>query len=411
MADAAADRAAGVGAEGLAMAEAIDYHRAKLALPSKAWTDIWGREHARAFIVAGAATEELVAGFHEAIGRAIAEGRTLADFRKDFDALVRTHGWSYNGARGWRSAVIYNTNLSQAFSAGRWQQGQQLDDPIGRYRHNHGPNERPEHKAKHGITLPLSHPFWRTWWPINAWGCHCQADVLSRRAARAAGWEISDDPPPDPMVERTVATPEGKKVVTVPKGIDPGFDYNVGEAAFGHRLNEQVMDQWRSASRGAWERLTPGDWQSEGRPERIPVDAAKGGLAPKTPDQAGLTALIERVIGGPERVYTLPDGARVIVDAAALGGHVDPKRAPFVPHLPDLLTDPYEIWMAFEQHKGTGKVELRRRLVKMVALDKGALMLSAQVNKGRLEAWTFVPSDRPRDLLRSRVGKLLYGRS
>lgn len=392
--------------DGLPFEEAIAYHRNKLALPSKAWDDIQGREHGRGFIVAGANTDELVTGFHEAIGRALTDGRTLTDFRKDFDRLVAEHGWSYNGSRGWRSAIIYNTNLSQAYSAGRWEQGKSLPDAIGRYRHNPGVHGRKEHAAKHGVTLPLNHSFWRTWWPINAWGCHCQVDILSRRAAEAAGWTVSDDPPPDEMVTRQI----GGRTVTVPKGIDPGFDYNPGEAAFGRRLNDQVMDQWRAAKRDAWEVTNPGDWQSAGRPAMVPVDKARAVLGPKAADVRDVTRIVETVIGGKERIFTLPDGSRVLVDAASLGGHIDPARASWLPFLPELLEDPFEVWLAFERHKGTGKVELRKRLIKVVETDKGALTLSAQANKGRLEAWTFIPSDKLKQLERSRVGRLLYGR-
>ncbi len=397
--------------KGSAFDEAIAYHRSKLALPSKSWTDIWGREHGRAFIVAGAASDDLVTGFHEAISQAMAQGKTLTDFRQDFDRLVRDHGWSYNGSRGWRSAVIYNTNLSQAYSAGRWEQGKQLPDAVGRYRHNPSPNERAEHRAKNGITLPLSHSFWTTWWPINAWGCHCQVDILSGRAAQAAGWVVSDDPPLDQMVQRTINTAHGPKTVTIPKGIDPGFDYNPGEAAFGHQLNQDVMDEWRAKKRDAWEVTNKGDWNSHDRPDMIPVDAAQARIGRPAQDRDDLAVIVEQVIGGKEKVFTLPDGSRILVDAKALADHIDLARAPFVPFLPELLADPFEIWLAFERHKGTGRVELRKRLVKVIDTKKGALTLSAQVHKGRLEAWTFVPSDRPKQLARSRVGKMTWGRA
>jgi hypothetical protein len=37
--------------------------------------------------------------FRVAVEKAIAEGTTLQEFRKDFDAIVATHGWSYKGSR------------------------------------------------------------------------------------------------------------------------------------------------------------------------------------------------------------------------------------------------------------------------------------------------------------------------
>jgi len=81
-----------------------------------------------------------------------------------------------------------------------------------------------------------------------------------------------------------------------------------------------------------------------------------------------------------------------------------------VPLLPELLADPFEIWQAFERHKGTGKVELRHRIIKRVATSKKeGLLLVAQVVRGRLEAWTFVP-DKPGYIQNQRVGALLWGR-
>ena len=37
---------------------------------------------------------------------------------------------------------------------------------------------RPEHKALDGITLPIVHSFWRSYWPPNGWGCRCVARFI-----------------------------------------------------------------------------------------------------------------------------------------------------------------------------------------------------------------------------------------
>lgn len=392
---------------GLPFQEAIDYHGNKLALPSKAWDDIVGREHGRAFIVAGAGTDELVTGFYEAIGKAIAEGRTLTDFRKDFDRLVTTHGWTYNGSRGWRSAIIYNTNLSQAYSAGRWEQGKSLDDPIGRYRHNPSEHERKTHKDWHGITLPLGHSWWGTHWPVNDWGCHCQVDILSRRAAIRAGWTISADPAPDKMVEKKI----GGQTVMVPDGIGAGFDYNPGEAAFGHKLNDATMQAWRESGR-KYDRLTPGDWSSAGRPDKVPADVPMASLGRAATSTSDMVKQARAALGDEgEKIFTLPDGSRVLVDAVSLGNHLakDMGRGAFLPFLAEVLEKPFEIWLSFERHPATGKVELRRRLVKVIALPSKdrPLVLTAQVKHGRLEAYTFHPVKKIND---ERRGKLIWGR-
>ncbi len=83
----------------VAPAEAIRFFRQKVNLPTRAWTDLWEGMHARAFVVAGAQQAELLADFRTAVEKAIGEGTTLADFRKDFDRIVASHGWSYRRAR------------------------------------------------------------------------------------------------------------------------------------------------------------------------------------------------------------------------------------------------------------------------------------------------------------------------
>ena len=32
---------------------------------------------------------------------------------------------------------------------------------------------RPEHRAWHGLILPIDHPLWDTHYPPNGWGCRC----------------------------------------------------------------------------------------------------------------------------------------------------------------------------------------------------------------------------------------------
>ncbi|MET4206902.1 phage minor head protein [Bradyrhizobium sp. LA2.1] len=214
-------------------AEAINFLREKANVPTATWTDLWQQEHSSSFTVAGAMTDALVADFHDAVNKAIAQGETLETFRKDFDKIVEEHGWSYNGSRGWRSRVIFDTNMSTAYAAGRWEQIQRVKStrPYLRYRHFDGQRHpRPLHESWNGIILPVDHPFWQTHYPPNGWGCHCWVDSVSIDDLRRYGWKISDKAPPSKMVEKTVRLSDGStRTVTVPEGIDPGFAYRPGE--------------------------------------------------------------------------------------------------------------------------------------------------------------------------------------
>jgi uncharacterized protein with gpF-like domain len=212
--------------------EAIDFLRKKVSLPTERWTDLWEGQHARAFSVAGAARDDLLADLREAVKKAVAKGTTLAEFQKDFDALVQKSGWSYKGSRGWRTRVIYETNLRTSYQAGRYKQMTDPEvmqrRPYWQYVHGDSKNPRPEHLAWDGLVLPADDPWWETHYPPNGWGCKCKVLTLSPRELKKLGKDEPDSAPDNGS--RLVEVP-GRGLERVPNGIDPGWAYNVGEAA------------------------------------------------------------------------------------------------------------------------------------------------------------------------------------
>lgn len=395
--------------------EQIDFFRQKVSLPTRAWTDLWEGMHARAFVVAGAMREELLIDLRGAVDKAISQGTTLAEFRRDFDNLVDRHGWAYNGGRNWRTRVIYETNLRTSYQTGRYQQMQAAaaTRPYWRYRHNDSvEHPRPEHQAWDGLVLRHDDPFWSTHFPPNGWGCRCYVQTLSERDLGKIGKKGPDQAPPIEMEEKVVGIrgPSPRRV-SVPKGIDPGFGYNVGEAAWGRPISAEVMANWQAQGADAWDLLTPGDSASVGRPERIPLDAPKARLGHRLHGKAEVATALRKILGAEEKAVATPAGLHVLVNAEALADHVDPNRAEYLPLIEDTLADPFEVWLAFERHKGTGKVVLRSRLIKAFDLGKGkGMLVVANATRGMLEAWTFLPSTKWDYLERQRRGMLLYGR-
>lgn len=389
--------------------EAIDFFRAKTRLPTRAWTDIWEGMHSQAFVVAGAMRDELLADFQGAIARALEQGTTLAEFRRDFDAIVERHGWSYRGSRGWRSRVIYDTNLRTARAAGRWAQIErtQASRPYLRYVAVLDSRTRPEHRAWHGTVLPVDDPWWRTHYPPNGWNCRCTVQTLSRRDLDRYGYQVSEAAAPSPTVARQVAG----RTIRVPEGIDPGFAYNPGLGNVGETPGGAVMAAWRRDGGRPWMRLTPGDWRSAGRPAEIPVDPPKARLGRTVRDRDELTAAAERAIGGREGIFRAADGSTLGVSAADLGRHLDLGRAPFLPLIKETIEDPFEIWLSFERHQATGRVVLRKRFVKAVRLasDRFALLV-AQTAKGRFEAYTFLTTRDASYVQKQRAGTIIYRR-
>ena len=242
--------------------EALAYLREKKLKPSFNYMDTWLEEHAYNFTVAKAMQSDLLADLKEAVDTAIEEGQTLRQFQRELEPVLGEYKWwgkrtmtdpktgkqvkaQLGSAR--RLEVIYDTNMRQAYNAGRWARGQ---NSIA---HTHimylvGPstNHRKQHLAWNGLVLPKDDPFWRSHAPMNGWGCKCYVQFLTRqrleklrregipdaaniRNGRAVGRvPIKEKAPAEKM--RTYVNKRTGKTHTVPEGIDPGFEWNPGEA-------------------------------------------------------------------------------------------------------------------------------------------------------------------------------------
>jgi SPP1 gp7 family putative phage head morphogenesis protein len=222
--------------------EAIDAFRSKLDIPSQHWDDLLGEVHAKAFTIAGATQADLLADLRSAVDQAITDGTTITDFRKRFDQAVADHGWTYKGQRGWRTRVIYDTNLRTARMAGKWDQFQRTKEnrPYLQYQTVGDARVRPEHAAWDERVLSVDDPWWNTHYPPNGWGCRCTVRSLSDQQLQREGLSVSEAPPVE-TTER-INTGSGEIYGEVPQGIDTGWDYNVGKAwlgpdvAFGEKL-------------------------------------------------------------------------------------------------------------------------------------------------------------------------------
>lgn len=212
--------------------EAIAFFRKKVNVPTSRWNDIWKQAHDTAFMSAGAAKADLLNDLRGAVDQAISEGTTLAAFREKFDETVKKHGWSYKGSRNWRSRIIYETNLRSAYQAGRYAQltdpDLQKSRPYWEYRHGGSADPREEHLAWDGMVLPADDSWWDSHYPPNGWGCSCYVVALSEEDLERLG---KDGPDAAPTTETYQWTdPKTGQTKTVPKGVDPGWDYAPGKS-------------------------------------------------------------------------------------------------------------------------------------------------------------------------------------
>jgi hypothetical protein len=212
--------------------EAVDFFRQKTNMPSSHWTAVMDEAHARSFAVAGATDKALIQDFRDAIDKGLSEGKGFNEFRGTFHDLVKKYGWKHTGDPGWRARIIYETNMSTAYAAGRYAQMTQpavlAAFPYWQYHHVNCPHPRLQHLAWDGMVLRADDPFWATCYPPNGWGCHCYVSATNDRGLARMGKDGLDDSPKlqwREYINRTTGI-----VTKYPVGVDPGFVGNPGRA-------------------------------------------------------------------------------------------------------------------------------------------------------------------------------------
>lgn len=359
--------------------EQIAFFRDKVPVPTAAWTDIYTREHDIAFMVAGANKRALVETFQATLLRVQEQGLTLEDFRKDFDRIVKDFGWGYNGGRNWRTRVIYETNLRQSYHAGR--EAQMADPelrrrrPYGLYRHGGSDDPRPEHQAKDGMVVRLDDPWWDVWSPQNGWGCSCKKFMISEREVENLGLTVTERPPIGEMETRAVGVNgPSPRLVRVPKGIDPGFEYRPGTlrrkppSPIAPRTPPVVapLALGRIEPAAAFSRL-PDD--ARPAPRRVgsgvvlPAGLSDSEYLRAFLAEFGLDSLDGEAMFRDVAGQVLPISAGLFMDGMGRSKVNKRGRGPNVRLIAQTIRDPDEIWETMTQADGVTPGKLRRRYI------------------------------------------------
>jgi len=340
--------------------EAVEFFTQKINLPTATYKDLTGAMHSRAFAVAGAMRDDILSDFRGAIEKAIASGSTLQEFRKTYNGIAdkwaaddpgfreKRTGKSYDA---WRSKVIYSTNMATAYAAGR---ESQMRDPAmkdiwqyARYRSMMDGRERLEHAAWNNIVLPINDPWWSTHTPPNGWNCRCWIEPVSAtelEILREEGARLKEELHLNPNNVR---------------GIDEGWDHNVGEANFG--ILRREGKQWATENqRGLWSG-TPEPLNLQAIDEKRLYSLQKPTSVAEfkdTLDKALATkdgvAAFSKNLGGNTYSY--------VVDTERLVEHLqnDPSRSRFANMIAETIKDPQEIRAVFLK-SNTGRVAIRHR--------------------------------------------------
>ena len=223
--------------------QALEFFRGKdLKIPAFHHLDVFRKQHVAAFTVAKAMQGDILVDIQQAIDKALAEGKTFRKFAAEIAPTLQAKGWwgrqemvdpktgetvevELGSPR--RLKTIYRTNLRTARAAGAWDRIQRTKKthPFLIYELGPSENHRPEHVAWKGTMLPADDPWWDTHYGPNGWGCKCRARQISKAEADRLGGPTAR-PPLDPVQWTNNRTGETSMV---PRGIDPGWDYNPGK--------------------------------------------------------------------------------------------------------------------------------------------------------------------------------------
>ena len=218
--------------------EQLAFFKQKENVPTQRFDDVLAAGHDRAFMVAGATKAELLTDFNKAVTKAIEEGKGLQWFQKEFDSIVKKHGWEgWTGSesaagRDWRTRIIYQTNLSTSYAAGRYAQLKDPDviklTPYWKYIHSDAvAHPRPLHLEWDGTVLPHDDPWFDEHYPPNGWNCHCRIEPCD--ASEYEGAANKGKAPDNGTYEYK---DKAGNTHVIPKGIDYGFGYTPGKSTY-----------------------------------------------------------------------------------------------------------------------------------------------------------------------------------
>jgi len=397
--------------------EAIAYFRGKGYRFSWDWHDMWHEDHVKAFTVAKAMRLDILEDIRDEIDRALAEGMTLEEFRKNLTPILQKKGWWGRVAVGdeegaqvvqlgspWRLKTIFNVNIQTAYQVGHYRAMTDPDvlraRPYWRYVAVLDSRTRPQHRMWHNTVLPADDPWWDTHYPPNGWNCRCTVVSHSKRELEREGLKVSKTPKVKTYEWINKKTGE---VIDVPEGIDPGWAYNPGKA---HLL-------WDTTPKRV--KVVPGQktWRDFGRPDLRDVPETLKTPAPELLP-AGRTLeeaedLLAHAVGLKEGqqfvVIDTADNDMAIVHRARLKHMVEKRkdaRERYAKYIIPTLTDPFEIWLT-DYEDG-----LRKQYIGLFTGKENLLVVIRLQRDGSI-LWNIMQA-KDKDMNKHRIGWLLWGK-
>lgn len=185
--------------------KAIAYLQQKQVMPSEDWWQVQDNAHNKAFVVAHMAQLDLLEDVRQSLIEAQKNGWDLQRWRAEIEPKMKARGWwgkkeivTEDGTRHvqlgspYRLKTIYQTNMAQAYEAGRqaamWQDNTFY--PYVMYSAVLDNRTRPHHRALHGVVMRKDDPAWASIAPKNGYNCRCTVIEVSDSDVKAMGLQV-----------------------------------------------------------------------------------------------------------------------------------------------------------------------------------------------------------------------------
>lgn len=185
--------------------KSIEYLEQKQVMPSFSWSEVQGNAHNKAFVIAHMTQLDLLEDVRKSLVDAQKNGWDLKRWSQEIEPKMKQRGWwgkqevfTENGQRSvqlgnaHRLKTIYQTNMAQAYEAGRQEMIWQDDRifPYVMYSAIMDGRTRPQHRSLHGVVMKKSDPAWAAISPKNGYKCRCTVIELMDMDVKAQNLQV-----------------------------------------------------------------------------------------------------------------------------------------------------------------------------------------------------------------------------
>jgi len=358
--------------EPLPMAEAQQFWRDKVKLGPGEFAKLSDEAKVKAFAISGIAKGNELDTVCTALQRAIDQGTTFEQFKKDCGDIFERRGWT--GKRAWRVDNIFRTNIQTAYNVGHYKQLK--DDgsllPYWRYSAINDSRTRPTHLAMDGRVWPAEHPMWDTWFPPNGYRCRCSVTGLTKSQVARRGLKVEEIDPTNTLIE-PVDPHTGNRMPARQLLPDQGFAHKPGKVVHGWIVEQQTKDWHRfrpldnlrgpqDYRRPALEKVRPATIPDLDASMLLPSGLSDAEYAREFVSRYGEELVVSDAIGEPVILSLRP--FQVVKEGEGLvqWKFSKPGHGAMIPLIKVAIEQPFEIWLT-PQKDGSGKVRLSRRYV------------------------------------------------